>query len=430
VTEASVNFSNVRIGARLYLSVTIILILLPVSLWIGISSLADLNGKVVTIASEAGKSTGGADKFESIKEQAESMYHRATAFLVISNLVIIGLGAVVAVFLTRSIVGPLRKGLETAGRLANGDLTARTDAPGKNEIATLLRAMNHSAETLSDVISDVKRAADEVASASDELSVSSEQMSKSAASQAVSASQVASSGEEMSQSVMKVAHSTAEISDSAYKSSQVARNGERLVEATLKEITTIATTVKQSARTVENLGVQSTEIGQIVGVINDIAEQTNLLALNAAIEAARAGEHGRGFAVVADEVRKLAEKTMDATTRIGETIGAIRADVTDAVAAMNETDRSVQSGVEVSGQLSHALQEIVDAVEQLGTMIGQVSFSADEMATTSEQIAADIDHVAQVTRETSASTERTKQSSKNLAEVSRSLLQSVDRFTV
>ncbi len=362
--------------------------------------------------------------------KADTSYRSARTILIAISLAMVILSVVVALFLTRSIVRPLHAGVEAANRLASGDLTAETDVSGTNEVSILLKAVNRSTEMLRGIIADVKKAADSVASASTELSASSAQMSRGVAEQASSSSQAATSGEEMVRTVMDVARNTATISDSAGKSAQVAKNGERLVEKTVQEIRAIASTAQESVRIVELLGDRSKEIGEIVGVIDDIAEQTNLLALNAAIEAARAGEHGRGFAVVADEVRKLAEKTVTATKQIGQTVGAIRTEVTSAVIAMNDTAKKVEAGVDLSGQLGEALHQIVEAVQELQTMIQQISSSAEEMSATSGQIARDIDHIAQISRESSEGTEHTTQSSLELAQLSRNLQQRMGEFRI
>ncbi len=169
-------------------------------------------------------------------------------------------------------------------------------------------------------------------------------------------------------------------------------------------------------------------IGEIVSVIKDIADQTNLLALNAAIEAARAGEQGRGFAVVADEVRKLAERTSKATSEIGSMIGAIQDEVQKAVASMNEGTKRVEIGVEYSSNAGEALKNIVRSVDNLQSMVQQIASATEEMSTVSEQISSDIETIANVSKETSAGSEQIAQSSSDLARLASKLSDLVRQF--
>ncbi len=180
----------------------------------------------------------------------------------------------------------------------------------------------------------------------------------------------------------------------------------------------------------QTLGEKSTQIGEIVAVINDIADQTNLLALNAAIEAARAGEQGRGFAVVADEVRKLAERTAKATAEISQMIGAIQGEVDNAVHAMNQTNKQVDVGLRYSVEAGEQLESIVSSVSTLQSMIQQIASATEEMSSTSEAISGDIQAVAGGAREISGGAEDIAHASSELAHLSAQLKSIVDRFKV
>ena len=361
---------------------------------------------------------------------AESSYARGRNMLFGIAALSIILSIVTAILLTRSIVRPLRTGVEAANRLADGNLTMELEVSGKNEVSVLLGAIQNTTGTLRKIIADIKSAAGMLASASTQMSASSEQVSRGAMEQAERASLVATASEEMAQTVTDVARNTANISQSATQTAEVARNGEEMVEKTVQEIRAVATTAGESAAIVEELGQRSKQIGDILGVIDDIADQTNLLALNAAIEAARAGEHGRGFAVVADEVRKLAEETVNATKRIGETIGAIRTEVERAVKAMSATAQRVEAGASLSAESGKSLESIVQAVGELQMMIQQIASATEEITATSEQVTRDIEHIAQSTRESSSSAEQTAQSSVELSNLAVNLQQIVSRFTV
>jgi methyl-accepting chemotaxis protein len=184
----------------------------------------------------------------------------------------------------------------------------------------------------------------------------------------------------------------------------MARQGGKTVESSLQKMRAIAASVRATANKVQELGKGSDQIGEIISVIDDIADQTNLLALNAAIEAARAGEQGRGFAVVADEVRKLAERTSKATKEIAQMIQRIQVETRSAVEAMREGTRQVEEGVDSTAEAGKALADIIRTAEQAGQMISQIAGAAAEQSTATDEASANIEKIAQVTRETATGT--------------------------
>ena len=189
--------------------------------------------------------------------------------------------------------------------------------------------------------------------------------------------------------------------DGAKRASQSAQNGTVVVDATIAVMGQIADKVQESAKTVERLGIRSEQIGAIIGTIEDIADQTNLLALNAAIEAARAGEQGRGFAVVADEVRALAERTTRATREIGEMIKAIQSETKGAVAAMEQGVQQVESGTIEASKSGAALREILEQINDVAMQVNQIATAAEEQTATTSEISSNMQQITEVVRRTS-----------------------------
>ncbi|MDI9561484.1 MAG: methyl-accepting chemotaxis protein [Pseudomonadota bacterium] len=363
-------------------------------------------------------------------KESQKAYRNARNILFIIGFIVIGIAIFLAITLTRSIIKPLNNGVEIANRLAKGELTTHIEVTGNDETSQLLEAIKNMTNGLRNIISEVKTAAANVASASHQLSASSEQMSRGAGQQAERASQVATASEEMSQTVFDIAKNTSNIETSATKTANLAKEGRDVVDNAVKEIEAIAKMTDDSSRLIYSLGGRSTQIGEIISVINEIADQTNLLALNAAIEAARAGEAGRGFAVVADEVKKLAERTANSTSEIGGMIKSIQEEVKQTVSSMESVTKQVGIGVELSAQAGNVLGNIVAGVDELNSMVHQIASATEEMAATSEEISKDIESIASISRETSTSSDQIAYASQEMSRLAINLEKDVSGFTV
>jgi methyl-accepting chemotaxis protein len=363
-------------------------------------------------------------------KEARTTFVRARYLLMGIGAAVFAFAIFLASFLARSIVKPLNEGVAVANRIAEGDLVTDIEVTSKDETGQLLNAMKDMVGKLQHIISEVKSVAGDMATASRELNSSSETMSTGAAEQAGRASQVATASEQMSQTVLDIAKNTSSIETSATDTAQLAKDGELVVGRSVEKVKSIAHTIDQSAQAIRSLGERSHQIGEIIGVINDIADQTNLLALNAAIEAARAGDAGRGFAVVADEVKKLAERTGNSTSEIGGMIKSIQNEVSQAVVSMETITAEVKSGVDLSSQAGDVLRNIVGSVNELHTMVQQIASATEEMATTSEEINRDIETIASVSKETSGNSENIASASQELAKLSLSLEKAIGGFRV
>jgi len=385
-------------------------------------------GKVIIIVEEMVKRNqkGVQEKYEQIISDNRQVKISLVVVMVISVILCV----VVTSLITKSITIPIQKNIEVAKTLADGNLSVEIAVDRKDEFGDQLAAFKSMVEKWKTLIAEVTMSASNVASASHQLSASAGQLAKGAAAQVDKTAQVSTASEEMSQTSLDIARNANDISSSAKDMVSTAGDGSSIVNRSVSEVMEIAQTVSKSSELLKDLGEQSEQIGNIVLVINEIADQTNLLALNAAIEAARAGEHGRGFAVVADEVRKLAERTSQATGEIGTMIKGITSGVVRAVDSMSEASRKVATGVELSKEAGTALSGIVESSTNLQGMVQQIASAIEEMNATTDGIARDIEQVAAVTRDSSSAADQVTQAASGLSKLSVTLEKCVGEFKV
>ncbi|MBD0315679.1 MAG: DUF3365 domain-containing protein [Nitrospiraceae bacterium] len=311
-----------------------------------------------------------------------------------------------------------------------GDLTKRVPVNGSDEISQLGNYFNLFIEKLQKMIGKVAHVTDKVASASVELSATAEEISKGTDTLTSRASQTAAAVEEMNATVSQVAQNSGKAATLAQETVKTAKDGGSVVSDTINGMQHLSDAVSNSATIIAELGKSSDQIGEIVRVIEDIADQTNLLALNAAIEAARAGEQGRGFAVVADEVRKLAERTTKATKEIGDMIRQIQQDTRGAVDSMQQGTQKVSGGVELVNKTGEALTRIVQMVSESADMIRQIAVASEEQSVATQQIANDIENVAKVTKESASGANESAKASHDLSQLAVELQGIVGSFKV
>ena len=355
--------------------------------------------------------------------------------LIIISLIIGAIAILISIFLavkiSRNIKNPISEVSNYLKALARGDFTASIILEQRqDEFGEMEEAISEMKQNLESIIKIVVSTTHSLTSSATQLSAIAEQMSRTAETTTERTNTVATASEEMSQTVIDIARNTTNMAENSKQALNTAKEGNSVVDLAVKEVNEIEKSVIKTSEFVETLGEKSSQIGQIVNTINDIADQTNLLALNAAIEAARAGEQGRGFAVVADEVRKLAERTASATSEINNMIQSIQHEVSKTVDYMKDTTKRVKSGVELSGKAGTALKNIVKSSEDLQLMIQQIAAAIEEMSSTSEQISREIVDISNASKESSQSSHETAQAAVELSNIATSLQKNIEFFKI
>jgi methyl-accepting chemotaxis protein len=349
-------------------------------------------------------------KCESVEKGAASSLKSYTVAIVIINLIILGLvagtGVIIAKVVHKQLGGDPSEVTGIAQRVAAGDLSCAAAVKNGYE-DSLMAAMNGMVSSLRILVSKTVDISSGIAAASNQLHSTAEQIATGAEEVAAQTNTVATAGEEMSATSNDIALNCQFAAEGSRFASEAAVSGAKVVDETIAVMDNIAERVKNSASAVKSLGSRSNQIGAIVGTIEDIADQTNLLALNAAIEAARAGEQGRGFAVVADEVRALAERTTRATREIGEMIKAIQKETGAAVIAMEEGVVEVGKGSEKAASSGQALKNIMHQINSVTTQIHQVATAAEEQTATTSEISSNMQKITGVVHQTARGAEET-----------------------
>jgi methyl-accepting chemotaxis protein len=364
-------------------------------------------------------------------DDVDALFRETATKLIGWVLLIGGFIAVSLVLVARGVVraigGDPLEASAIARRIADGDLT--TDvvcAPGDTN--SVLAGMNTMQQTLRKMIADIVDGAAQLSSASDQLLHASEEVAKRSQQQSESASSMAAAVEEMTVSIDQVSENAHEARNMSEQAGDQASKGTQIIQGAAAEMNKIAEAVQASSTVIEELEVQSAQITSIVNTIREIADQTNLLALNAAIEAARAGEQGRGFAVVADEVRKLAERTSRSTTEITSMVEKIQKGTRNAVSSMDAGVTQANKGVELAGQAGSSINEIRDGALRVVQVVNSISDSIREQGTVSNDIAKSIEHIARMSEESAGAVKDTASAARHLQQLSSALHGSVRRF--
>ncbi|KRP65129.1 methyl-accepting chemotaxis protein [Pseudomonas orientalis] len=393
------------------------------------------NANIVTARAEM--TTQGADivtlsdKLYDIQlERRDAESAQARSLQLISTLLALLVGIIAAWVITRQITRPLQDTLAVVERIASGDLSHTIQVTRRDELGVLQQGIQRMGTTLRELISGIRDGVTQIASAAEELSAVTEQTSAGVNSQKIETDQVATAMHEMTATVQEVARNAEQASLAAAEADGQARAGDKVVAEAIAQIERLAAEVARSTDAMAHLQQESNKIGSVMDVIKAVAEQTNLLALNAAIEAARAGEAGRGFAVVADEVRGLAQRTQKSTEEIEGLVAGLQNGTQQVANVMNNSRSLTDSSVDLTRKAGVSLENITRTVSNIQSMNQQIAAAAEQQSAVAEEISRSIVNVRDVSEQTATASDETAKSSVELARLGSQLQQMVSHFRV
>jgi len=386
---------------------------------------ADSMAKALVELSEINRVGAGA-----AADSAEAVFTSARMWVILMIALALGLTVILALLLTRSIVSPLSEAVRVAEVVASGNLTQSIDVQGADEPARLLSALKSMQQSLRSTIQNISDSSTQLASASEELSAVTEDSTRGLHQQNNEIEQAATAVNEMTSAVEEVARNAVSTSEASSESNRTAQHGREQVRQTVDSISHLAEDVTHTASEVEQLAGQVRDISKVLDVIRSIAEQTNLLALNAAIEAARAGEAGRGFAVVADEVRALAHRTQQSTREIEQMVSGIQQGTDKAVNAMQNSNSRARSTLDVAKAAGQALDEIAAAISQINERNLVIASASEEQAQVAREVDRNLVNIRDLSMQSSAGANQTSAASQELSRLAVDLNALVARFSI
>nr|WP_214511988.1 methyl-accepting chemotaxis protein [Pseudomonas brassicacearum] len=362
--------------------------------------------------------------------KAGENYSSAITGIIIVSITAALATVVLALLLTRSIVAPLNRALEAARTIASGNLVQVIEDDGKDEPGRLLQALAAMQGSLRQTIEQIAGSATQLGAAAEELSAVTQESSRGLQQQHNEIEQAATAVNEMTAAVEEVARNAVSTSEASNQSTQAAREGRSRVVETVDAIQTMTHDVQATASMVEGLAVQGRDIGKVLDVIRAIAEQTNLLALNAAIEAARAGEAGRGFAVVADEVRALAHRTAQSTQEIEKMVAGIQNGTGQAVQSMQQSNQRTQSTLEMARAAGVALEQITQSIHQINERNLVIASASEEQAQVSREVDRNLVNIRDLATQSASGAKQTSDATHELSRLAVGLNAMVARFVI
>ncbi|WP_312598251.1 methyl-accepting chemotaxis protein [Stutzerimonas nitrititolerans] len=384
---------------------------------------------VAAVQDFSGKPLGVLEVAMDRSHYADALADMRNTALIVAGIAI-ALGLLVAALVARGIVRPIRVAVDAMRDIAagEGDLTRRLEERGRNEVAELGQAFNQFAEKVRRLVSEVAGSTSQVAAAAEEMSAITDEFNRDVAQQRHEIEQVATAMNEMTATVQDVARNAAQAAESAQAADREAQQGQQVVHETVSSIESVSVEVEHTASAIQRLEADSQSISAVLEVIRGVAEQTNLLALNAAIEAARAGEQGRGFAVVADEVRTLASRTQQSTLEIQQVIEQLQSGARNAAEVMHRGRAQVDSSVLQAQQAGSSLTSITSAVASISDMNVQIASAAEQQSAVSDEISQNVVNINQVADRVTEAAGQTAQASSQLAHLAAGLQSLVGQF--
>ncbi|MBN1781633.1 methyl-accepting chemotaxis protein [bacterium] len=346
-------------------------------------------------------------------------------------LVVILISVIASYFIIVSVTKPIKSAIRVVGRVAEGDLTVVVDEfSSQDEVGVLMQSFKGMLETLRNMTSQIKDAANGLATAASEISASVTQIASSATETATAANETSTTVEEVRQTALDSNRKAKHVSESAQKAVQISQTGEKSVNETIEGMHRIEQQMESIAQSIMKLSEHGQAIGGIIATVEDVAEQSNLLAVNASIEAAKAGEQGKGFAVVAQEVKSLAEQSRQATLRVRQILDDIQKSTSSAVMTTEQGSKAVEAGALKSKEAGESIQRLANSVGEAAQATTQISVSSQEQLVGMDQVVSAMESIKQASTQNVTATKQVESASRDLHDLGQRLKQLVEQYIV